>query len=91
MGDVEPGASHSTCSIVVPRTAPLYERFRDGLRSRYGRVPVTGFARMTRPRQQRRPERVQRDRPGRGLVTHELDIVAAAVREASELAIPPAG
>jgi hypothetical protein len=51
MDAFDPEQSHSTCSIVVPDTAPLHELFTEGLRSRYGRVPVRGFPRITRPRQ----------------------------------------
>lgn len=47
----DPGQSHSTCGIVVPDTRPLFELFQSGLRSLYGKVPVTGFPRITRPRE----------------------------------------
>ena len=47
----DPDQSHSTCSIVLPDTAPLHELFAAGLTSRYGRVPMRGVPRMTRPRQ----------------------------------------
>ena len=47
---VDPEQSHSTCAIVVPDTTPLYELFVDGLRVRYGRAPLTGVPRITRPR-----------------------------------------
>ena len=47
---LDPEQSHSTCSIVVPDTAPLYELFVQGLRARYGRVPLNGLPRITRPR-----------------------------------------
>jgi hypothetical protein len=50
MDQVDPEQSHSTCSIVVPDTAPLYELFVQGLRARYGRVPLNGLPRITRPR-----------------------------------------
>jgi catechol 2,3-dioxygenase-like lactoylglutathione lyase family enzyme len=51
MDGVNPDQSHSTCSIVVPDTAPLYELFVGGLRARYGHVPIRGLPRITRPRQ----------------------------------------
>ena len=51
MDHVDPEQSHSTCAIVVPDTAPLYARFVRGLQDRYGRVPMTGQPRITRPRQ----------------------------------------
>lgn len=51
MDGVDPDQSHSTCAIVVPDTAPLHELFTEGLRTRYGRVPMRGLPRITRPRQ----------------------------------------
>jgi catechol 2,3-dioxygenase-like lactoylglutathione lyase family enzyme len=50
MDGVDPEQSHSTCAIAVPDTAPLYDLFTQGLRDRYGRVPLTGAPRITRPR-----------------------------------------
>lgn len=50
MPDWEPELSHSTCVIVVPDTQPVHAAFSAGLRQLFGRVPVTGFPRMTRPR-----------------------------------------
>lgn len=46
----EPEDSWSTCGIVVPDTGPLYELFSAGLRTRHGRLPVSGLPRITRPR-----------------------------------------
>lgn len=46
----DPEASHSTCVVVVPDTEPVYESFAAGLRSLYGRLPVSGAPRVTRPR-----------------------------------------
>ncbi len=46
----DPEQSHSSCAIVVPDTAPLYESFVQGLRDRYDRVPLKGLPRITRPR-----------------------------------------
>lgn len=51
MAGVDPEQSYSTCMIVVSDTAPLYARFSEGLRERYGRVPISGQPRITRPRQ----------------------------------------
>ena len=42
--------SHSTCGVQVPDTGALFEVFAAGLRERYGRLPMTGFPRITRPR-----------------------------------------
>jgi hypothetical protein len=50
MPDWDPGLSHSTCVVVVPDTAPVYEMFAAGLRRLYGRLPVSGAPRVTRPR-----------------------------------------
>ena len=50
MPEWQPDASHSTCSVVVADTAPVYEVFADGLRGLYGRLPVSGAPRVTRPR-----------------------------------------
>ena len=50
MDQIDPELSHSSCAIVVPDTAPLYELFASGLRTRYGRVPIKGVPRITRPR-----------------------------------------
>jgi catechol 2,3-dioxygenase-like lactoylglutathione lyase family enzyme len=50
MDGFTPDQSHSTCSIVVPDTAPLYELFTAGLKARYGRIPMRGVPRITRPR-----------------------------------------
>ena len=50
MGLLDPEQSHSTCAIVVPDTAPLHGLFVEGLRARYGRVPLNGLPRITPPR-----------------------------------------
>ena len=46
----DPEQSHSTCAVVVPDTEPLYDLFAAWLRERLGRLPLTGFPRITRPR-----------------------------------------
>lgn len=45
-----PEDSHSTCAVVVEDTAPVFAAFADGLRARHGKLPLTGFPRITRPR-----------------------------------------
>jgi hypothetical protein len=45
-----PESSHSTCGVMVDDTAPLFEAFAAGMRSRYGKLPVAGYPRITRPR-----------------------------------------
>lgn len=42
--------SHSTCGVVVADTEPLFEAFAAGLRARYGKLPISGYPRITRPR-----------------------------------------
>ncbi|WP_205649380.1 hypothetical protein [Agromyces sp. LHK192] len=51
MPEWNPDESHSTCMVLVPDPRPLHERFRAGLRDRYGRVPNSGAPRITRPRE----------------------------------------
>lgn len=45
-----PEQSHSTCGVLVPDTAAMFETFAAGLRAQYGKLPVSGFPRITRPR-----------------------------------------
>lgn len=45
-----PEDSHSTCGVMVDDTAPMFDALAAGLRERYGRLPVSGFPRITRPR-----------------------------------------
>lgn len=47
---VAPDDSYSTCIAVVDDTAPVFDTFATGLRARYGRLPLTGVPRITRPR-----------------------------------------
>ncbi|MFI8523209.1 hypothetical protein ACIGB8_02105 [Promicromonospora sukumoe] len=50
MPEWDPEKSHSTCAVAVPDTEPVHDLFAAGLRERFGRLPVTGFPRITRPR-----------------------------------------
>ncbi|GAA4703208.1 Glyoxalase-like domain-containing protein [Promicromonospora umidemergens] len=50
MPEWDPDQSHSTCALVVPDTEPIYDLFAAGLRERFGRLPVSGLPRVTRPR-----------------------------------------
>lgn len=50
MPEWDPEQSHSSCVVVVPDTGPVYDLFAAGLRERFGKLPVTGFPRITRPR-----------------------------------------
>lgn len=47
---LDPEANHSTCGIVVDETEPLHALFREGLSAAYGKVPMSGLPRITRPR-----------------------------------------
>ena len=50
MPDWDPMLSHSTCIVLVDDTEALWREWADGLRGRYGKIPVKGLPRMTRPR-----------------------------------------
>jgi len=50
MAGHRPEDSHSTCGVLVDDPAVLFEAFAAGLRARYGRLPMKGFPRITRPR-----------------------------------------
>ncbi len=45
-----PEHSHSTCGVLVADTGPMFETLAAGLRARYGKLPVSGYPRITRPR-----------------------------------------
>ncbi|MBT0992819.1 hypothetical protein KIN34_00745 [Cellulomonas sp. DKR-3] len=45
-----PEASHSSCLVIVDDTGPIWDELAAGLRQAYGRLPVAGFPRITRPR-----------------------------------------
>jgi hypothetical protein len=46
----DPADSMGSVMIVVPDTDQLHRAFADGLRAAFGKVPVSGIPRMTRPR-----------------------------------------
>ncbi|MCK9793308.1 hypothetical protein M1843_06070 [Isoptericola sp. 4D.3] len=46
----DPEQSHSSCVVAVPDTEAVYEVFAAGLRTLFGRLPVSGAPRVTRPR-----------------------------------------
>lgn len=50
MDNWQPDTSHATCGIVVPDTQPIYDRFAAGFKQLYGKVSVTGYPHITRPR-----------------------------------------
>ncbi|WP_291412604.1 hypothetical protein [Actinophytocola sp.] len=51
--DFDPAASYGSCIVQVPDTGELHRAFVDGLRAAYGKVPLSGIPRMTRPRRRR--------------------------------------
>ena len=50
--------SHSTFGVLVSDTGAMFETFAAGLQARYGKVPVSGFPRITRPRPRKNAEGV---------------------------------
>lgn len=56
IGGHTPEASHSTCGVLVDDTGALYDALAAGLKARYGKVPVAGFPRITRPRARKNVE-----------------------------------
>ncbi|WP_285789775.1 VOC family protein [Micromonospora sp. NBRC 101691] len=48
--DFDPATSYGSCLVLVPDVAALHAAFAEGMRAAYGRVPVAGIPRMTRPR-----------------------------------------
>jgi hypothetical protein len=53
MDGFDPADSYGSCVIQVPDTGELHRSFADGLRAAYGKVPLSGIPRMTRPRKRR--------------------------------------
>ncbi|MFI6226684.1 VOC family protein [Micromonospora echinospora] len=51
--DFDPATSYGSCLVLVPDVAALHAAFAEGMRAAYGRVPVAGIPRMTRPRPRR--------------------------------------
>jgi hypothetical protein len=49
----DPEASMGSCLLIVPDTRALFEEFAAGLRAHYGRLPISGIPRITRPRVRR--------------------------------------
>lgn len=48
--EFDPETSLGNVIVVVPDIAVLYDEFAAGLRAAYGKLPVSGLPRMTRPR-----------------------------------------
>lgn len=53
MDGFDPADSYGTCVVQVPDIGVVHEAFTAGLRARYGRVPLQGIPRMTRPRRRK--------------------------------------
>jgi hypothetical protein len=51
-----PEDSYGTCLVIAPDPKQLFDAFADGLRFRYGRLPLAGFPRITRPRRRKNAE-----------------------------------
>jgi len=56
MPGFDPAESYGSCIIQVPDTGALHSAFADGLRAQYGKVPLAGIPRMTRPRPRKNAE-----------------------------------
>ena len=50
MEGFRPEDSYGSCLVVVADTQPLFDAFAAGLRTSLGKLPMTGFPRITRPR-----------------------------------------
>lgn len=47
--DYDPAQSFSTCIVLTPDVDALHQAFAAGLRQHYGRLPVAGIPRITKP------------------------------------------
>jgi hypothetical protein len=45
---LKPEDGYTTCCVVVSEVEPLHRAFSDALRQKYGKLPITGFPRITR-------------------------------------------
>lgn len=50
MPNFDPAQSYGSVLVLVPDVDALYHDFAAGMRAAYGKLPVVGFPRMTRPR-----------------------------------------
>jgi len=53
MDGFRPEDSYGSCLVLVEDTEPLFEAFAAGLRELFGKLPLTGFPRITRPRRRK--------------------------------------
>jgi hypothetical protein len=56
MDGFAPETSYGSCLVIVDDTEPLFEAFAAGLRAQVGKLPLTGFPRITRPRRRKNAE-----------------------------------
>jgi len=49
MKGIEPANSYSTCLVIIESADTLYQVFKDGLKQHFGKIPVAGIPRITRP------------------------------------------
>lgn len=49
----KPEDSYGSCLVLVDDTEPLFEEFAAGLRAQFGKLPLTGLPRITRPRRRK--------------------------------------
>ena len=50
LADFDPANSLGNVGVLVPDTGALYDEFAAGLRAAYGKLPMAGIPRITRPR-----------------------------------------
>ncbi|GGS41175.1 bleomycin resistance protein [Actinokineospora fastidiosa] len=53
MDPFDPADSYGSCLVIVPDTGALFAEFAAGLRERYGKLPLAGIPRITRPRKRK--------------------------------------
>lgn len=53
MDGFRPEDSYGSCLVLVEDTEPLFETFATGLRAGFGKLPLTGSPRITRPRRRK--------------------------------------
>lgn len=53
MDGFDPADSYGSCIVAVADTGELHRSFADGLRAAFGKVPLSGIPRMTRPRKRK--------------------------------------
>lgn len=49
MKGIDPANSYSTCLVLITDANSLYQSFAQGLRQHYGKLPIAGIPRITKP------------------------------------------